>query len=176
LNAVSQAQRGMFCEPLQKARERLTRALRAFQDRLAEHVKAALGVTLTPREFALELREPSAPPVHVSHAFDAAFTTLGWLIPLTLFRPPIGRVLRRKARWEVEKNLSRLAADWQIRVSAGVQELRRQAEQYALNELATLEQMLAQGQSNQPQLEQAIALLTEALAKMHGPRTETTRP
>jgi hypothetical protein len=176
LSEVSQAQRGMFCEPLHKARERLTRALRAFQDRLAEHVKAALGVTLTRREFALEVREPSAPPVNVSYAFDAAFTTIGWLIPLTLFRKPIERELLRKARWEVEKNLSRLAAAWQTRVSAGVQELRRQAEQYALNELATLEQMLAQGQSNQPQLEQAIALLTEAVEKIHNPRTETARP
>jgi GTP-binding protein EngB required for normal cell division len=176
LSEVSQAQRGMFCEPLHKARERLARALRAFQDRLTEHVKAALGVTLTRREFALEVREPSAPPVHVSHAFDAAVTTIGWLIPLSLFRKPIERVLLRKARWEVEKNLSRLAADWQTRVSASVQELRCQAEQYALNELATLEQMLAQGQSNQPQLEQAMALLTEALAKIHGPGTEITHP
>ena len=176
LSGVSQAQRGMFCEPLHKARERLTRALRAFQDRLAEHVKAALGLTLTRREFALEVREPSAPPVNVSYAFDAAFTTVCWLVPLTIFRKPIARVLLCKARWEVEKNLSRLAADWQTRVSAGVQELRRQAEQYALNELATLEQMLAQGQSNQPQLEQAIALLTEALAKIHVSRTETTHP
>ncbi len=176
LSEVSQAQCGMFCEPLQKARERLTRALRAFQDRLAEHVKAALSVSLTRRDFALEVREPSAPPVHVSHGFDAAFITIGWLIPLTLSRKPIERVLLRKARWEVEKNLSRLAADWQTRVSAGVQELRRQAGQYALNELATLEQMLAQGQSNQPQLDQAMALLTGALAVIHGPRTETTRP
>ncbi len=118
----------------------------------------------------------SAPPVNVSYAFDAAFTTVCWLVPLTIFRKPIARVLLCKARWEVEKNLSRLAADWQTRVSAGVQELRRQAEQYALNELATLEQMLAQGQSNQPQLEQAIALLTEALAKIHVSRTETTHP
>jgi len=173
LNEVSQEQREIFCEPLHKARERLTRALRAFQDRLAEHVKAALGVTLTRREFNLEVREPSAPPVHVSHAFDAAFTTVGWLIPLTFFRKPIEHVLLRKARWEVEKNLSRLAADWQTRVSAGVQELRRQAEQYALNELGTLEQMLAQGQSNQPQLEQAMALLTEALAKIRSPQSET---
>jgi GTP-binding protein EngB required for normal cell division len=169
LSAVSQAQRGMFCQPLHKARQRLTRALRAFQDRLAEHVKAALGVTLTRREFALEVRKPSAPPVDVSYAFDAAFTMIGWLIPLTLFRQPIQRDLLRKARWEVEKNLSRLAAAWQTRVSAGVQELRRQAEQYALNELATLEQMLAQGQSNQPQLEEAIGLLTEALEKIHSP-------
>ena len=176
LSEVSQAQRGMFCEPLQKARERLTRALRAFQDRLAEHVQAALGVSLTRREFALEVREPSAPPVDVAFAFDVAFSTVGHVIPLTLFRKPIVRVLLRKARWEVEKNLSRLAADWQRRVSAGIQELRRQAQEYARNELATLEQMLAQGQSNQPQLEQAIALLTEALEKIHSPRTETTPP
>jgi len=161
---------------LQKARERLTRALRAFQDRLAEHVQAALGVSLTRREFALEVREPSAPPVDVAFAFDVAFSTVGHVIPLTLFRKPIVRVLLRKARWEVEKNLSRLAADWQRRVSAGIQELRRQAQEYARNELATLEQMLAQGQSNQPQLEQAIALLTEALEKIHSPRTETTPP
>ncbi len=46
LREISQAQRGMFCEPLQKARERLTRALGGFQDRLAEHVKTALGVTV----------------------------------------------------------------------------------------------------------------------------------
>jgi len=176
LSEVSQVQRGMFCEPLHKARERLTRALIAFQDRLAGHVKAALGVTLTRHEFALEVRDPAAPPVNVSYAFDAAFTTIGWLIPLTLFGKPIERVLLRKARWEVEKNLSRLAADWQTRVSAGVQELRAQAEQYALNELATLEQMLAQGQSSQPQLEQAIALLTGAFEKIHSARTETTRP
>jgi GTP-binding protein EngB required for normal cell division len=169
LTEVSHAQRGMFCQPLQKARERLTRALRAFQDRLAEHVKAALGVTLTRREFALQVREPSAPPVHVSYGFDAAFTTMGWLLPLTLFGQPIRRVLLRKARWEVEKNLSRLAADWQTRASAGVQELRLHAEQYALNELGTLEQMLAQGHSSQPQVETAMALLTEALAKIHGP-------
>ncbi len=169
LSEVSQAQRGMFCEPLHKARERLTRALRAFQDRLAEHVKTALGVTLTRREFALEVRGPSAPPVNVSYAFDAAFTTIGWLIPLTLFRKPIERVLLRKASWEVEKNLSRLAADWQTRVSAGVQELRRQAEQYALNELATLEQMLAQGQSNQPQLREAILELESFRAQFAAP-------
>lgn len=176
LSEVSRTQREMFCEPLHKARERLTRALRAFQDRLAEHVKAALGVTLTRREFDLELREPAAPPVDVAYAFDAALTTVGWLIPLALFRKPIERVLLRKSRWEVEKNLSRLAADWQTRVSAGVQELRAQAEQYALNELATLEQMLAQGRSNQPQLEQAIALLTDAMERTRHERSEADLP
>jgi len=151
LSEVSQAQQAMFLDPLQRARQHLTRALRAFHDRLAEHVRAALGVSLTPHEFALEAREPSAPPVHVAYAFDVAFTTLGWLIPLTLFRKSIERVLLRKARWEVEKNLSRLAAAWRDRVAAGINELTRQAEQQALDELAALEQTLAQTASKAPE-------------------------
>jgi GTP-binding protein EngB required for normal cell division len=61
LEWVSQNRRPMFCEPLDKTRQHLVRALRAFQDRLAAHVKEALGLTLTPHEFHLELPEPEEP-------------------------------------------------------------------------------------------------------------------
>jgi IS1 family transposase len=46
LTEVSHSQQAMFCSPLHRARQLLTRTLRAFHDRLAEHVKAALGVSL----------------------------------------------------------------------------------------------------------------------------------
>ena len=167
LSEVSHSQQAMFCSPLHRARQHLTRTLRAFHDRLAVHVKAALGVSLTPREFSLEVREPSAPPVDVAYAFDAAFATMGWLIPLTLFRRPIEHVLLRKTRWEVEKNLSRLAADWCDRVAAGINELTRQAEQQALNELAALEQTLAQTKSDEPRLREAILDLEAASARLN---------
>ena len=103
LSEVSHSQKAMFCAPLHRARQHLTRTLRAFHDRLAVHVKAALGVSLTSREFSLEVREPSAPPVDVAYAFDVAFTTIGWLIPLTLFRRPIERVLLQSAVGSEEK-------------------------------------------------------------------------
>lgn len=167
LSEVSSAQRAMFCEPLHKARAHLTRTLGAFHDRLAGHVKSALGVTLTPREFTLEVREPTAPPVDVAYAFDAAFTTVGWLIPLTLFRKPIERVLLRKARYEVEKNLSRLAADWRDRVAKIIEELTREAEQQARDELAALEQTLAQTQSNTLKLRSAVAELEAARTRLN---------
>lgn len=168
LSEASHSQQAMFCSPLHRARQHLTRNLRAFHDRLAVHVKAALGVALTPREFSLEVREPAAPPVEVAYAFDVAFTTIGWLIPLALFRRPIERVLLRKARWEVDKNLSRLASDWRDRVAAGIEELTRQAEQQALDELAALEQTLARTKSEQPRLREAIADL-EAASALLGP-------
>lgn len=167
LSEVSRTEQTMFCEPLHKAGAHLTRTLRAFHDRLAGHVKSALGVTLTPHEFALEVREPIAPPVDVAFAFDPAFTTLGWIIPLTIFRRPIERNLLRKAHWEVEKNLSRVASDWRDRVAAGIKELTCQAEQQALDELAALEQTLAQTASKAPELKQAIDELERFQEQLH---------
>jgi hypothetical protein len=159
LTALSRSEQAMFCAPLHRTQAHLTRALLAFQDRLAGHVKSALGITLAPREFALEVHEPTAPPVDVSYAFDAAFTTVGWLIPLTPFRRPIERVLLRKARYEVEKNLSRLAADWRDRVGVAIEDLRRQTESAALSELEALERMLEQAPSSVPHLREGIAAL-----------------
>ncbi len=159
LNAVSHEQQAMFCEPVKMAAIHLARSVRAFHDRLAEHVKAALGVSLSPREFNLDVREPSAPPVDVSYAFDAAFGTVSHVIPAAVFRRPIERVLLRKARYEVEKNLSRLAADWNDRVGVVIGELRQQTEQAAQNELKALAQMVEETGSNTPRLRQQIAEL-----------------
>jgi len=161
LGEVSHAQQAMFREPQHRARQHLARTLRAFHDRLAEHVQAALGLSLTPSEFTLEVPEPSAPPVHVAYAFDAAFSTVGNLIPLRLFRRPIERVLLRKARYEVEKNVSRLAADWRDRVAAGINELTQLAEQQALDELTALEQLATHSASKAPELKQAIGELEQ---------------
>lgn len=102
----------------------------------------------------------------VAYAFDAAFTTVGWLIPLTLFPKPIEHTLLRKARYEVEKNLSRLVADWRDRVATGINDLTRQAEQQALDELAALEQTLTQTKSNKSEIRNAVAELETAVVNL----------
>ena len=162
LGEVSCEQRGMFCEPLGSVQQHLSRSLRAFDDRLAGHVKEALGLSRTPREVALEVRQPTAPPVDVAYAFDVAFSTIGWIVPVRMFRRLIGRVLMRKARWEVEKNLSRLAAAWCDRVAAGIEELTQETEQQALAELTALEETLARTTSDEPRLREAIGDLEAA--------------
>ena len=159
LSEVSRSQQAMFCAPLHKTERHLARTLGAFHDRVAGHVKSALGVTLTPCEFMLEVREPEGPPVDVAYAFDAAFTTVGWLIPVALFRKPIERVLLRKARYEVEKNLSRLAVQWRERVAAGIKELTGEAERQALEELGALEGLVAGSVSSAAEMEGALGEL-----------------
>jgi hypothetical protein len=113
--------------------------------------------------------EPSVPPVAVGVVFDVPLDLLGYLIPMALARPLVERRLSRRARYEVEKNLSRLAAGWQGRVSAGIQELRQQAEQATLNELATLEQMLVQTNTNELQLREAIRELETVRTQLKSP-------
>lgn len=48
LSGVSRTQQAVFRAPLERSGAHLTRALQAFHDRLADHVRAALGVTLAP--------------------------------------------------------------------------------------------------------------------------------
>lgn len=152
LSEVSRSQRAMFCTPLHKTQRHLKRTLDAFHHRLAGHAQRALAVALMPREFALELREPETPPVDVAFAFDVAFSTWGRLVPLTLFRGPVENALLRKARYEVEKNISRLAAQWRDRVAAGIAHLIHQAEDQAKDEIATLEQLAANSPAKAPRL------------------------
>ena len=59
----------------------------------------------------------------------------------------------------MEKNLSRLDADWRGRVEGVILELRQQTESAALNELDALERMLEQTLSGVPQLREQIAQL-----------------
>jgi GTP-binding protein EngB required for normal cell division len=155
LTEISHAEKAMFLEPLQRVEQHLMRTLQALQHRLAGHVKTALGVTLAPHDIFLEVSEPSAPPIDIGYV-DAAFSLISPIIPMNLFRPAIERSLLRKSRWEVEKNLSRVASAWRDRVAKGISELTRQAEQQALDELAALEQMLAQTASKAPELKKSI--------------------
>ncbi len=161
LITVSGNEREMFCTPLVHAQRHLTRTVRAFHDRLRTEVKEALGVVLPTSEFTLELPQTTAPPVDVSYGMDAAFSAIGWIVPMRLFHAPVERVLLRKARWEVEKNLSRLAADWRDRVDAGIRELTRQAETQAAMEWQTLARMTTHWESKTPELRETITRLAD---------------
>ena len=166
LAEFSQAHRATFCQPLHGARLHLSRALRAFQDRLAAHVRDALGITLTPPDFTPELREPDAPPIEVGYAFDIALEIIAPLVPLSLFRRPVERALLRKALWEADKNLSRLAADWARRVGEAIADLTAQAERHARAELDALDQALSRAPSDAAALQDAIADLEALRARL----------
>jgi len=155
LTEISGAEKATFLEPLKRVEQHLMRTLQALQHRLAGHVQVALGVTLAPHDIVLEVPEPASPPIDIGYV-DAAFSLISPLVPMSVFRPMIERSLLRKSRWETDKNLSRLASNWRDRVAKGINELTRQAEQQALDELAALEHTLNQSASQVPRLRQII--------------------
>lgn len=159
LRALSASERETFCAPIDNVRRHLERTVRALQDRLAQHVKDALGVTLARHEFQPEVSAPASPPVDVGVAFDVTLDLIGYLVPMTVFGGLVRRRLLQQARYEVMKYFSRLAAAWRDRVSRAIEDLKRQAIQQAENELATLEQTLAQRTSSAPRLREQIEAL-----------------
>jgi GTP-binding protein EngB required for normal cell division len=166
LTEISRAEKATFLEPLKRVEQHLVRTLQALQHRLTGHVQAALGVTLAPHDIVLEMPGPAPPPIDIGYV-DAAFSLISPLIPMSLFRPAIERSLLRKSCWETEKNFSRLASNWRDRVSEGINELTRQAEQQALDELTALEHTLNQSASKAPELIQAIAELEQSQERLH---------
>lgn len=167
LDRLSEEEREIFVEPLKRVEVHLTRMLQALQNRLAEHVRNALGITLVPHEIVLEVPEPEPPPIDIAHV-DAAFNLISPFIPMILFRSPIERKLLQKSRWETEKNLSRLASDWRDRVAKTIKQLTIQAEQYAMDELRTLEHLLEQNTTAEPELHGAIKELERAKVDFDG--------
>jgi len=95
------------------------------------------------------------------------------------FDPMVGGKLRRRwnltrprtAHGEIEQGAGvsshvhptwcAAVAAWRDRVAAGIIQLTRQAEQQALDELATLEETLAQTASKAPELKEAIIELDQ---------------
>ena len=152
LAEISREEAALFYAPLKKTRDHLVRALQAFHDRLAGHVQAALGLALPPHEFTLAVRTPGAPPIEVGFAFDATFEIVAPVLPFVLIRRLIERSLLRKTSYEVEKNISRLASAWRDCIAGEVEALVQSAEEYARNELSTLEYSLSQAPSSAPWL------------------------
>lgn len=171
LRAVSASERAMFCAPIENVRRHLERTLRALQDRLAKHVKDALGVELAPREFQFHVQEPASPPVSVGVAFDVTLDLIGYLVPMTLVRGLVHRRLLRQAQFEVRKNMSRLAAAWRERVSQAIEDLKQQAIRHAENELVALEQMLSRTTSEAPRLRAMQAELNALLEQLGQTKT-----
>lgn len=156
---LSRKNRGLFCEPLYKTQNYLERAIRAFRERLAQNIYDSLGIKMEIVEFRLEIVEPEEPPVDISTEFIFPIEILGHIIPMKVFGALVERNLMRRARYEVEKNISRLSAEWRDRVSNGMRQLTNQAVQFVENELRALEQMLDNTISQKEELTQKISEL-----------------
>lgn len=164
LLAISTTQRTRLAEPLANFAANSEKLVADFHGRLTETVREVLGVALSPPPWRAELPPPKQPDVGISSTFMFRFDWLWAVIPVALMRSTLGRHLRRRVSWEAEKNLSRVAAQWEAELRKRIHELAELARRHVDMQRQTILRLLEQGQDNLDPLEAAHARL-EALTR-----------
>lgn len=144
MGAVSLHGEGHLAGFLFRAQASVERSVRAFADRLAGEIERALGIRFEGARFDPQVEEPAHPDVRLSPTFDTHFELLWFLIPMPVFRPLVRRHFLRRIPWEVEKNLSRVAAQWADALGASIDGLFRDATGFLERELATIEGLVGE--------------------------------
>ncbi len=155
-----------------KARASVSRSVRAFQDRLAKEIERAFGIRFAGASFDAQVEEPSHPDVRLSPTFDTHFELLWFLIPMPVFRPLVRRHFLRRIPWEVEKNLSRVAAQWADAMGGVIDGLARDASEFLEKELATIEGLVGAPGASASGVEEIRAALAELASLSPGSHAE----
>lgn len=150
-----------LAEFLEEARSSVQRTVRAFQDRLAKEIERALGMPFGGARFHAEIEEPARPDVRVGKTFDSQIDLLWFLVPMAIVRPLVFRHFRKQIVWEVEKNLSRLSAQWADAVNRSIEDLSRQALEFMRTELATIRGLVERAQDRRGEIDAAVAELDD---------------
>ncbi len=160
---LSDAEGEGFGELLDEVRTRMERLVEGFQGRLAENVRAVLGIELDRSGVSLDVRSPRMPDTSCGRVFDSHFDIVWFLIPTTVFGPLIRRHFLHHVGFEAEKNLFRLSASWRESTAAEIARLAGQAGKAIRSELSTLEALLGRQAAESPGIREVIAELTRYL-------------
>jgi GTP-binding protein EngB required for normal cell division len=163
MGAVSLRGEGHLAGFLFRAQASVERSVRAFADRLAGEIERALGIRFEGARFDPQVEEPAHPDVRLSPTFDTHFELLWFLIPMPVFRPLVRRHFLRRIPWEVEKNLSRVAAQWADAVGASIDGIFRDATAFLEREIATIAGLIGEADAGN-RLEEIRAALAELAA------------
>ncbi|MBW7904894.1 MAG: dynamin family protein [Phycisphaerae bacterium] len=162
LSDVSQSIAPLARQLVEEAQERFARLVEAFRDRLSRNMDAALGISLSPLRWEARPVAVAAPPIAIGKVFDISIDLLWFLIPMRVLGGLFHGHFRRKIPWEVEKNLSRLAADWSDAVCGAIVGLHQQALDSIENEIVSLTRMLRVEPADTGGLQAYLARLEKA--------------
>jgi hypothetical protein len=156
LRRLSESERENLLAPLWEAETGLGRIVGGFRERLSLRIRETLNVELADDEHSIRVVTPDSPDISVGRVFDTPWDTLWFIIPVPILRPVIRRHFVRQIHWEIEKNLSRLAAQWSERINRSITEAVAREEKYVDTEIATALSILSQRESHVPSIRQAL--------------------
>jgi GTP-binding protein EngB required for normal cell division len=159
---LSHTENRHFLGTLNKSHASFSRSLAAFRKFLDDNIQKVLGVRLAEMEWTIDVVEPDHPDIIATKSFDIHLDLIWFLIPMFLFRRLFEKHFIRGIPREVEMNLSRLAAQWEKRINAAIEAMRKQAIGYVQDELATIETLLSQTGGQSEEIKRIISELEKA--------------
>jgi GTP-binding protein EngB required for normal cell division len=161
MRLLSKAEHGHFYGTLKKAHAGISRSLEAFRKFLDDNIQKVLSVKMAEVEWKIDVVEPERPDITFSKSFDVHLDLIWFLIPMFLFRKIFERHFLRSLPREVEKNISRLAAQWEKRINDAIDLMKKQAARYIQEELATIDGLLSKTRGQTDDIRRLISLLKE---------------
>lgn len=172
LAAISAEKKGRLAEPLVRFAANCEKLVADFHARVAETVRSMLGVTLSPPPWRPAIPTPRQPDLAVSAAFMFRFDWLWAVVPVALVRSRLRNHLRSRLRWEAEKNLSRIAAQWEGELKRRIAELSLAARQHIEIQQATIVDLLDRGGDALGPIEAARARLEKERTSLAAAQAE----
>jgi len=163
LHLISHAGREEFLANLRKAQGLFSRRLETFRTLLNQNVEKVLGIKLPDVDWRIEVKLPAAPDVWTIRTFDQHLDSLWFLIPLFIFRPLVEKHFLRQIPKAVTVNLSRLAAQWEVRVNRAIDTMMEQTLKYVHDEITALDTLLSSRSHSEEDLFPLKEKLTTAL-------------
>jgi len=169
MGRISAAEHKHFYGTLKKAHASLIRSLDFFRRLLDGNLRKVLGVSLGEVEWQIDVVEPDHPDTGIPRGFGYHLDLLWFLIPMFAFRGVFERNFLAKIPWEVEVNLSRVAAQWETRINKAIDAMRRQAARYVEEEFATVEALIAGTAGRTEEIKKMIADLERQMIPLTKP-------
>ena len=166
LAAISSDERKNLLVPLDKVKGQMFRALQGFRDRLSEQATRAFSVPLRTTEQEIQIREPHTPDIYIGRVFDRNWELLSPVLPMSIIRPLVQRHFSRTLSWMIEKNLSRLATQWDESIRGAMTELLSEANRRIDELVATVGNLLSTSNNDVPTIREDLARLQSAQQRM----------
>jgi GTP-binding protein EngB required for normal cell division len=164
LMGISTIERASLVAPLDKLKKQVFRSLQNFRDRLSDRTERAFGVPLRTTESEIEVEEPPSPDIYIGKVFDRNWELLSPITPMSLFKPLVRRHFSGTVPQMIEKNLSRLASQWDESIRAAMMQTLKEG-QRRLDELVdTVERLITTGSDEAPTIRADIERINSAHA------------
>lgn len=113
-------------------------------------------------ESAIQINEPHTPDIYIGRVFDRNWELLSPVLPMSMIAPLVQRHFERTLSWVIEKNLSRLATQWDESIRGAMAELLSEAYRRIDELVATVGHLLSSVSHDAPRIRDDLDRLKSA--------------